>query len=81
MEARVYLDHIEIWYWQEKVEELPRLRGRSKHRVDYRHIIEWPVRKPGAFENYRYTEGGPICLGPQKIWIKHPPVNGQRRRP
>src|SRR6516164_1278287 len=40
----------------EKVEDLPRFRGRSKHRVDYRHIIEWLVRKPGAFENYRYKE-------------------------
>jgi transposase len=56
VEARVYLDHVEVWYGQKKVEELPRLRGRSKHRVDYRHIIEWLVRKPGAFENYRYQE-------------------------
>jgi hypothetical protein len=24
--------------------------------VDYRHIIEWLIRKPGAFENYRYQE-------------------------
>lgn len=56
VEARVYLDHIEVWYGQKKVEELPRLRGRAKHRVDYRHIIEWLVRKPGAFENYRYKE-------------------------
>jgi hypothetical protein len=56
VEARVYLDHVEVWYGQKRVEELPRLRGRSKHRVDYRHIIEWLVRKPGAFENYRYKE-------------------------
>lgn len=56
LEARLYLDHIEVWYGQKKVEELPRLRGRAKHRVDYRHIIEWLVRKPGAFENYRYKE-------------------------
>jgi hypothetical protein len=56
VEARLYLDHIEVWYGQKKVEDLPRLRGRSKHRVDYRHIIEWLVRKPGAFENYRYQE-------------------------
>jgi hypothetical protein len=35
---------------------MPRLRGRGKHRVDYRHIIDWLVRKPGAFENYRYRE-------------------------
>ena len=56
VEARVYLDHVEVWYGQKKVEDLPRLRGRSKHHVDYRHIIEWLVRKPGAFENYRYKE-------------------------
>src|SRR5260370_438775 len=56
VEARMYLDHVEVWYGQRKVEDLPRLRGRSKHRVDYRHIIEWLVRKPGAFESYRYQE-------------------------
>lgn len=56
VEARVYLDHVEVWYGQRCVEDLPRLRGRSKHRVDYRHIIEWLIRKPGAFENYRYQE-------------------------
>jgi len=56
VEARLYLDRVEVWYAQRKVEELPRLRGRSKHRVDYRHIIDWLVRKPGAFESYRYRE-------------------------
>jgi hypothetical protein len=54
VEARVLPDMVEIWYADHKVEELPRLRGRGKHRVDYRHIIDWLVRKPGAFENYRY---------------------------
>ena len=54
VEARVLADTVEIWYADRKVEELPRLRGRGKHRVDYRHIIDWLVRKPGAFENYRY---------------------------
>lgn len=56
VEARLYLNHIEVWYGQKKVEDLPRLRGRAKHRVDYRHIIEWLVRKPGAFESYRYKD-------------------------
>jgi hypothetical protein len=56
VEARLYLDHVEVWYGQRKVEDLPRLRGRGKHRIDYRHIIEWLIRKPGAFENYRYRE-------------------------
>jgi hypothetical protein len=35
---------------------LPRLRGRTQYRVDYRHIIDWLVRKPGAFASYRYRE-------------------------
>ena len=56
VEARSYLDHVEVWCGQRKVEDLPRLRGRGKHRIDYRHIIEWLIRKPGAFENYRYRE-------------------------
>jgi hypothetical protein len=56
VEARSYLDHVEVWYGQKKVEDLPRLRGRGKHRIDYRHIIDWLERKPGAFENYRYQE-------------------------
>jgi hypothetical protein len=56
VEARLYMDRVEIWYGQRKLEEMPRLRGRQKHRVDYRHIIDWLIRKPGAFENYRYRD-------------------------
>lgn len=54
--VRVYAEHLEVWYGQKLVERLPRLRGRNKHRINYRHVIEWLVRKPGAFENYRYRE-------------------------
>jgi len=56
VEARVYIDYINIWYAQRLVERLPRLRGSGKHLIDYRHIIDSLVRKPGAFENYRYRE-------------------------
>jgi hypothetical protein len=56
VEARLGAETIEVWYAGRKVEDLSRLRGRGKHRVDYRHIIDWLVRKPGAFENYRYRE-------------------------
>jgi hypothetical protein len=56
VEARLYMSHVEVWYGQKKVAQMPRLRGRSKHRVDYRHIIDWLVRKPGAFEHYRYRD-------------------------
>ena len=56
VEARIGAETVEVWYGGNKVETLARLRGRGKHRVDYRHIIDWLVRKPGAFENYRYRE-------------------------
>lgn len=56
VEARLGLETVEVWYAGRRMEVLPRLRGRGKHRVDYRHIIDWLVRKPGAFENYRYRD-------------------------
>lgn len=56
VQVRIYADHLEVWYGQKQVETLPRLRGRQKHCVNYRHLIDWLVRKPGAFEDYRYRE-------------------------
>ena len=56
VEARLHVDQVEIWYGQKKMAQMPRLRGRHKHRVDYRHIIDWLVRKPGALEHYRYRD-------------------------
>lgn len=52
--VRLYSDHLEIWYAQRCVESIPRLHGSNRHYIQYRHIIDWLVRKPGAFENYRY---------------------------
>jgi hypothetical protein len=56
VEVRLYVEHVEVWYAQREVERFPRLRGRKKHAINYRHIIDWLVRKPGAFENYVYRE-------------------------
>jgi len=56
VDARLYAERVEVWYAQKLVERLPRLRGRGKHRIDYRHVIDWLVRKPGAFADYRYRE-------------------------
>ena len=35
---------------------MPRLRKEDEHKIDYRHVIGWLVRKPGAFARYRYRE-------------------------
>ena len=52
--VRVGAEDLEIWYGQRKIDQLPRLRGQKRHRVDYRHVIDWLVRKPGAFASYIY---------------------------
>jgi hypothetical protein len=56
VEVRLYVEHVEVWYAQQEAVRFPRLRGRKKHAINYRHIIDWLVRKPGAFENYVYRE-------------------------
>ena len=49
-------DFIEVWYAGAEVQRMPRLVGNGKHAINYRHVIDSLVRKPGAFENYQYRE-------------------------
>jgi len=56
VEARLYPEFIEVWYAQRMIDRFVRLRGENRHHIQYRHIIDWLVRKPGAFENYRYRD-------------------------
>jgi len=54
--ARLYADHVEIYFAGQRVAEMERIQGEGKARIDYRHVIGSLVRKPGAFERYRYRE-------------------------
>jgi hypothetical protein len=54
VDVRLFHDRLEVYYAQRKVAEMPRLRGAGKHLIKYRDVIEWLVRKPGAFANYVY---------------------------
>jgi hypothetical protein len=56
VEVRVQVEHLEVWYGQRQVERLPRIRGQYQHRIHYRHVIDWLVRKPGAFARYRFRD-------------------------
>jgi hypothetical protein len=56
VEARLGVETVEVWYAQRHLETLPRLRGEGRHHIRYRHVIDWLVRKPGAFANYRFRE-------------------------
>jgi ribosomal protein S21 len=56
VEVRIFADRLAIWYGQRQLDEMPRLRGSGKHRIQYRHVIHSLVKKPGVFERYRYRE-------------------------
>jgi hypothetical protein len=56
VEVVIGMEHVEVWYAGQEVQRMPRLYGSDKHAINYRHIIDSLVRKPGAFENYRYRE-------------------------
>jgi hypothetical protein len=54
--VRIYDDRLEVFYGQKLQLTIERLSGRQAHRIDYRHIIDSLVRKPGAFRLYKYRE-------------------------
>ena len=54
--VRIYEWQIEVWYAGQCVETLPRLTGIKKYHINYRHVIDTLLRKPGGFRNYRYRE-------------------------
>lgn len=54
--VRLYQWHLEVYYRHIQVEHLPRIVGNNKHAINYRHVVESLLRKPGGFRNYRYRE-------------------------
>jgi hypothetical protein len=54
IDVRAYAEELEVWYGGQMIERMPRLRGVGRHHIQYRHIIDSLVRKPGAFAHYRY---------------------------
>ena len=71
VDIRRCVEDLEVWSGGTLMERLPRLPqvlpshclnaagpqcGRGQERINYRHVIGWLVRKPGAFERYRDRE-------------------------
>jgi hypothetical protein len=54
--ARIYEGRIEVYYHGVYQLTMPRLTGEGRHAINYRHVIEWLLRKPGAFRHYKYRE-------------------------
>ena len=60
--------HLEVYYGNKLMDILPRLVGRHKHHVNYRHLIDTLLRKPGGFRNYRYRDDLFPCLVFRQAW-------------
>jgi transposase len=55
LRARVYEQHLEVYDGAEQVARIARVPGRPAV-IDYRHVIQALLRKPGAFARYHYRE-------------------------
>ncbi len=56
LKVEVYESQLKLYTGRELLLELPRQHGDRGMKLDYRHVIEHLLRKPGAFERYRYRE-------------------------
>jgi len=56
LKAYVYHDEIILFYRNKKLQTMPRARNQAFAGINYRHIIDSLIRKPGAFANYQYHE-------------------------
>ncbi len=56
VKVRVHAEYLEVRYAQKLLDRIPRLRDEKKHFIQYRHVIDSLVKKPGAFENYKYKQ-------------------------
>lgn len=62
--VRQYEWQLEVYFQQQLVQTMPRLLGRSQQAINYRHLVESLVRKPGGFRHYRYQP----ALFPQPVF-------------
>lgn len=56
LRVEVYEMELKIFHERELLLSLPRVRGDRGAKIDYRHIIEHLLRKPGAFAHYVHRE-------------------------
>jgi len=54
--VHVHDDRVEVFHGGSRQLVVERARGRGAYRIQYRHVIESLVRKPGAFRGYRYFD-------------------------
>jgi len=56
VDVRISAETITVTYQGHVIQTMPRLAGKQTASINYRHVIDSLVRKPGAFADYRYRE-------------------------
>jgi hypothetical protein len=56
VKVEVYENELKLYCGRQWLLSLPRHRGQRGVVLDYRHVIDHLLRKPGAFAQYRYVE-------------------------
>jgi hypothetical protein len=56
VDVKISAEFIEVTHQGVFIQRMPRLIGSGSASINYRHVIDSLVRKPGAFENYKYRE-------------------------
>jgi hypothetical protein len=77
----IYPDRLEVRYGKRIVETITRLQEAKGASVNYRHVIGYLLRKPGAFAHYQYREH----LFPRVVFrkaydalVEHSPARGHK---
>ena len=56
VDVTIHAEWIDVSHHGNPVQRMPRLTGIGGSAINYRHVIDSLLRKPGAFENYKYRE-------------------------
>ena len=69
--------HLDVYYQAHLVLSVPRVSGDQQHHINYRHVIDSLLRKPGGFRDYRYRDDLFPSLVFRQAWEQlnrwHPP--------
>lgn len=79
VKVEIYEAELKIYAGRELLLQLPRQRGDRGASIDYRHVIEHLLRKPGAFAQYRFREELFPTLTYRRAYDRLIEQEGQRR--
>jgi len=77
LKAYIYPEKIDLMYGRRLVHQMP--RSQCGDAIDYRHLIDSLIRKPGAFESYQHKESLFPCVLFRKaydLFKEHDPSRG-----